>query len=363
MTTRPGSPEPTAPPPTGRRPSGPAGRYAARPRASELRVVGAFLLIFIVILSGVTAITVALAPPPPEPVCPSPPARCGVPPVEPTIGPVRTRSAAPGTPIPTIIRRLGSPAPGGLASPSGSSAAGPSASGGAVALAGKVGVSANVAGAAPLAASPGASITVTRSASPSASVPGSSASPTELPTQPPTVPPLPAGFPVPRPPSSQDPIDDYSRWTSDELGFTVAYDPGYFEIGDAAPTGVDLVIGSVGVEIIFEGATTDQADPQQLVTFEVDRLSANILGLARITDPAKQPPGHPAIGFIEGVGGVYTGTVNNPQGPAYGVTIAILAATNGTISVATVVITPTKYRDAVFPIAANMLARFKWPTT
>jgi hypothetical protein len=141
----------------------------------------------------------------------------------------------------------------------------------------------------------------------------------------------------------------------------VAYDSTLLEIGDEVPTGVVLGIPTAGVALIFEGLPADVADPQQMINSEIDNLSHNILGLKLISDPANQPPGHPSIGSIEGIGGVYSGTANNPQGPAYAVNVAIMSATDGNVTLVVAVIAPNVNRRMAFRLGGDMLARLEWP--
>jgi hypothetical protein len=63
------------------------------------------------------------------------------------------------------------------------------------------------------------------------------------------------------------------------------------------------------------------------------------------------------------VGGVYTATVTSPQGPQAPVSIAIMAATNGTVTIAVTLITPGDDQNdklEVSKIADDVVDSIQW---
>ncbi|MFN2483674.1 MAG: hypothetical protein ABR509_01885 [Candidatus Limnocylindria bacterium] len=168
----------------------------------------------------------------------------------------------------------------------------------------------------------------------------------------------------PRPPSDVPALVAGDIWSSDDLAFGFEYDGELWEIAAEDTRSVELVIPTRSGDVTFalDGASAADAAPDALMNDRVDALSERILGLTPETDAELQPLGEPIVGYIDGVGGVYRGTLDTPQGPGADLAVAVLAASDGEISIVVTVITPEDLRDAAFSIGDSILNTLRWPS-
>jgi hypothetical protein len=75
-----------------------------------------------------------------------------------------------------------------------------------------------------------------------------------------------------------------------------------------------------------------QATPKQLLERRIDDLRDDVLGLTEDTNPDAVLLG-PSVGYRRGVGGVFGGNVDTPQGPGDPLTVVVMAATDGKATV------------------------------
>jgi hypothetical protein len=140
-------------------------------------------------------------------------------------------------------------------------------------------------------------------------------------------------------PPRAEPILLGKRWVSLDLGYSFEYDAGWFETvaedghsvrlqltGDMVLHGKTLHVK--GAEVWVDGVRAVDKGPEQLLSDRRTALSR--FGLVEDAHSATTILG-PSIGYLSGVGGSFSGTVdaNGPVGP---MTVAIVAAGNNRVS-------------------------------
>ena len=104
---------------------------------------------------------------------------------------------------------------------------------------------------------------------------------------------------------------------------------------------------------------------------ERDLWSERLLGFAVDEEPARTLLGEPILGYRDGIAGLFSGTLDTSQGPTLDMTVAVVAATDDTITAAAVLITPValplnsggelEVRDIVLNWADTVINTFTWP--
>ncbi len=122
-----------------------------------------------------------------------------------------------------------------------------------------------------------------------------------------------------------------STWLSRDLAFSLEYEPQLWAVADE-DGGATLLRGQRGslrnASLLVEGASLASGAPEQALQRRVDALSESIVGLAEDTDLAARILGA-NIGYVDGVGAVYGGATDTPQGPRSRARVAVLAASDG----------------------------------
>jgi hypothetical protein len=152
-----------------------------------------------------------------------------------------------------------------------------------------------------------------------------------------------------------------TTWSSSSMGFTIEYDAQIWSIGDEGSNGLFLTAGNGSVALTLVGYQAGEVSARDAFQREVDRLSDTVLGLTEEPDDASKLPGTPIIGYEPGVGSVYTGTLNSPQGPGSNVSVAVLAASDSQITILVSVISVDKLREPAFHAADSILNSVRWP--
>jgi hypothetical protein len=120
-------------------------------------------------------------------------------------------------------------------------------------------------------------------------------------------------------------------WLSRDFAFSLEYEPQLWSVADE-DGGATLLRGQRGslrnASLLVEGASLVGGTPEQALVRRVDALSESIVGLAEDSDPAARILGA-NIGYVDGVGAVYGGATDTPQGPQSRARVAILAASDG----------------------------------
>ncbi len=275
---------------------------ASSGRVRPVRLIAVFVVTLVVVLAVIGVIVAAVEPAPPKPDCPNPGVPCGAPPIQPSFAPVARSSPTPQpTPVATVTRPLAS-------------------------------------GAAPTAG-------VSLPPSPSAN---GSAGPF-------------ANLPEPRPTSNASPLRAGEVWTSSGLGFQVEYDDGLWVVEQDSATNIVLSAGRGLVVVEIEGFASTATSPSDLVKRKERDLRDVILGLTPETAADRTLPGHPAIGFRDGEGAVFSGTTDSAQGPSSNVSVVVMAATDGQLSLRATVVADDSVREDAFSVADDLLNSVVWP--
>ena len=169
-------------------------------------------------------------------------------------------------------------------------------------------------------------------------------------------------LPTPLAASSDAPQEFGTTWTSSELGFSIQYDEGIWTVRDQDARSVVLTAARGNVAVVIAGEPAGDATPEQAANAELDRLGQQILGLTEETDPSLQLPGQPIVGYQPGIGNLFAGTLDNPQGPSTAVHSAILAATDDHITLLVSVTTVDQLIKPAFQAVDSMLNTINWGT-
>jgi hypothetical protein len=172
--------------------------------------------------------------------------------------------------------------------------------------------------------------------------------------------PCPAGSPCGAPPATPVALAAEKTWTSTDLGYEFDFDPRLWSVDSQNATEIVLRSNEPGSPFFvwFSSVPASQATPDQLMAQREADLRQDILGLE--VDP-NAPILGPEIGYLNGVGARYVGQVSNPQGPGVPVDVAIMAATDGTITTAVAVISQHGAVEEAFGQSDSMLNTILWP--
>ena len=153
-------------------------------------------------------------------------------------------------------------------------------------------------------------------------------------------------------------------WESEDLGFSLDYDPEWWQVAGEGDRSLGLVIPAREGEVTFiiEGASAAEQSPESMLAAQVDALEELVLGLTPEDDTDRLLLGQPIVGYRDGVGGLYGGTLDSPQGPSMDVAVAVLAASDGEISLVVTVVSPEEIREPAFLMADSLLNTLRWPS-
>jgi len=158
------------------------------------------------------------------------------------------------------------------------------------------------------------------------------------------------------------PFQGYATWQSSGLGYELTYDPRNWKVEGENADSVELQSADGISTIVINGAAATQATPAALLSAKVGALSSDLLGLQSDTSASDQLLGS-HIGAVAGPGAVYKGTINTPQAPDTTVPIALMAASNGRLTIlATVVSYPQNVRF-IYQQADGIIGSIDWGTT
>jgi hypothetical protein len=151
-------------------------------------------------------------------------------------------------------------------------------------------------------------------------------------------------------------------WRSADLGFTIEFSPGLWEVADEDGRNLKLVFRDSRflAYIWVQGVNASEATPQELLERRVDDLGRGILGLADV-EPKDRLLG-PNVGYVDGPGGAFAGTADTPQGPGSPVAVAVMAATDGRVSAVVSIVTDTPARTFAFGKADSVFNTFLFPS-
>ena len=188
--------------------------------------------------------------------------------------------------------------------------------------------------------------------------------PPDVPDRPPTATSSPGSTPPTATPATPGaPLRHYGTpWRSESGGWLVEYWDDAWNVVDEGPDTLVLE-RSDGVALVrISSAPADGASPQELLDSQVDRLEDDLLGFEAVTDPDDQFLGEPGVAGRDGVGGLYVGSADAPQGPSGAVDAAVLAATDGEVTVVFSAVVDRSSRESGMYWADWLLNTFRWPT-
>lgn len=154
----------------------------------------------------------------------------------------------------------------------------------------------------------------------------------------------------------------YTLWQSSGLGYSLRYNANHWQVAAQDANGVQLSAGD-GLSVLeVTGAPQSQVSPSALFQQKVSALQGQLLGLARDTDPNNTLLGT-NVGLVPGPGDVFVGTVSSPQGPQSPVSVAIMAAGDGKVSIVATVVAPGNNqadKAAVYQEADDIIDSVQW---
>ena len=173
----------------------------------------------------------------------------------------------------------------------------------------------------------------------------------------------------PTPPGPDDPLAPAlvggELVESDELGYRLDVDTSLWEFRKPSQRDVELRISveDFRVAVSLEGTPvpTPQEDLQALVDQKVDELAGDVLGLAADTADEVQIL-LPAVGYRSGAGGKFAGTADTPQGPGSPVSVIVMAASDGEITVVMTVVSDEVVKDDAFSVIDTLMNTFRFPS-
>jgi ribosomal protein L32 len=156
----------------------------------------------------------------------------------------------------------------------------------------------------------------------------------------------------------------YTAWQSPALHYRLRYGDEDWSVGDQGPSGVELQAADGFSVLLIQARPTAQLSPAAALAGEVSSLKGQLLGLARDERSADQLLGT-NVGLLPGPGGVFKATIASPQGPQAPVSVAIVAAAGGGVTIWATVITPgndVHDQQAVYQRADDVLDSIQFPT-
>lgn len=157
------------------------------------------------------------------------------------------------------------------------------------------------------------------------------------------------------------PFADRTKYHDDTLGFGLEYDPTIWTVSQQDAGFLILSAGNGAVALIIEGGPAGQFDPQKIFDARQGLLKDRLLAYTTDDEAARALLGNPILGYRQGVGGLFGGTLDTSQGPSTDFSVASVAATDGTITMVATVITPVEVREAGLSIADSVINSFTWP--
>jgi hypothetical protein len=154
----------------------------------------------------------------------------------------------------------------------------------------------------------------------------------------------------------------YTAWQSTTYGYSLRYGANDWRRAAQSATDLSLQNGDGISTISFHAAPSSQASPRQLIDQKRSTLGGQMLGLAADTSPSDRLLGT-GIGSRPGPGSAYVATTSTPQGPNTPVAIAIMAATDGNVTILVTVTAPANASDQkqlVYGQADDIINSVQW---
>ena len=175
--------------------------------------------------------------------------------------------------------------------------------------------------------------------------------------------------PAPTPVSNSPIVLSGTLWTSATLNYSFEYDPDSWTLTDS--TDDTAVFSSVDFDAqTVIHAVSAATSPSELIAQQLGVVDTFMVGRVKDTDAYDALLG-PSIGYVNGEGDVYSGTLLSSDGtPVAPGGITVLAATDGRLTVSVVVIVgspdadvdPGTQQHAARTAADDLLKTFDWDT-
>ena len=150
-------------------------------------------------------------------------------------------------------------------------------------------------------------------------------------------------------------------WQSPSLGFAVEYDAARWQVDSQTADSLTLTTKGPDTTLTLRGSRNSPGD---LLSDELSSLATTFLGFGRDPAPENELLGT-NVGLRPGPGGAYIGTRTGPQGSAVQESMAVMAATDGSVSVVATVVTGAAFPDErahAFGLADQVLKSVAWPS-
>jgi hypothetical protein len=161
---------------------------------------------------------------------------------------------------------------------------------------------------------------------------------------------------------SDAPFPPMERYQDDASGFSFEYDPSIWSVQQSDAGFVLLSAFNGALAYIVEAAPADRFDVQSLFNARRDLLSQRLLGFQLDREPARLLIGNAILGHRKGIGALFGGTIDSPQGPSTDFAVAEVAATDGRIVAVTTILTPAEVREGGLQLADSINNTFTWPS-
>lgn len=185
---------------------------------------------------------------------------------------------------------------------------------------------------------------------------------------------VPVSAPVAFAPAQEGARHPFATWEvhkDSATGFSVEFDPTFWSVGQQNDGFLVLEALSGNVTLLFDVGRASDWSPDALLSSQRDFWSQRLLGFAEDDEPGRQLLGEPFLGYRDGVGGLFSGTIDTSQGPTVDMTVAAVAATDEQITAVAVLITPValplqqggqlEIRDIALSLADDVVNTFTWP--
>lgn len=161
---------------------------------------------------------------------------------------------------------------------------------------------------------------------------------------------------------SDAPFPPMERYRDAPTGFSFEYDPAIWSV-QQSDEGYVLMSGFNGaLAYIVEAAPADRFDVQALFNARRDLLAQRLLGFQLDREPSRLLLGNALLGHRKGIGALFGGTLDSPQGPSTDFAVAEVAATDGQIVAVATIITPAQARKEGLSHADTLNSSFTWPS-
>jgi hypothetical protein len=158
------------------------------------------------------------------------------------------------------------------------------------------------------------------------------------------------------------PFPPLARYQDAETGFAFDYDPQIWEVAQQDAGYVLLSAFDGALAYIVEAASVDRFDTDALYEARRGLLQQRLLGFGEDREKARLLLGTAILGHRKGMGALYTGAIDSPQGPATDFAVALVASRDDRIVTVTTILTPAQARDFGLQLADTINNSFTWPT-